>query len=545
MLEALDRANLFLVPLDDRRRWYRYHHLFADVLRARLLDEQPDLVPELHRRASAWYEQNGERAVAIEPRAGRRGLRARRRTWSSWRCRRCAGIGRRRRCALAGGAPRRADPRPAGAQQRLRRVPACPPASSRGSRPCLRDAERWLDADGGRERGPDGRAEMVVVDEEGFRRLPSVGRRVPRRAGAAARRRGRHHGPRPAGARPRGAGRPLGPGGRGGTPGARVVGRAATWRRRTLGTPSAWRACGGRGTSPTCSAARSPWPTSGSPRAGSATRCARTSRRCGSRPRRAGRRLRGNGGHVRRDEPRSTASATTWRARTQHLLRSQELGEHLGLPQNPYRWRVAMARVREAEGDLDAALGPARRRGAPVRRRLLSRTCGRSRRCGPGVWIAQGRLDEALGWAREQGLSVGRRSQLPARVRAHHPGQGAAGPVRGGARGGRSCTQAAGLLQRLLAGGRGGGRTGSVIEILVLQALAHQARGDIPAALAPLERALALAEPEGYVRVFVDEGAADGGPARSGRATRDRARLRPAAAGRLRRAETGRPRRRP
>jgi ATP/maltotriose-dependent transcriptional regulator MalT len=59
------RGNLFLVPLDDRRRWYRYHHLFADVLQARLLDEQPSLVPDLHRRASAWYEQNGERSEAI------------------------------------------------------------------------------------------------------------------------------------------------------------------------------------------------------------------------------------------------------------------------------------------------------------------------------------------------------------------------------------------------------------------------------------------------------------------------------------------------
>src|SRR6266540_11564 len=56
MLEALDRGNLFLVPLDDRREWYRYHHLFADVLRARLLDEQPGQVPDLHRRASEWYE---------------------------------------------------------------------------------------------------------------------------------------------------------------------------------------------------------------------------------------------------------------------------------------------------------------------------------------------------------------------------------------------------------------------------------------------------------------------------------------------------------
>jgi LuxR family maltose regulon positive regulatory protein len=65
MLEALDRGNLFLVPLDDRRRWYRYHHLFADALHARLLDEQPGQVLDLHRRASAWYEQNGEQPMAI------------------------------------------------------------------------------------------------------------------------------------------------------------------------------------------------------------------------------------------------------------------------------------------------------------------------------------------------------------------------------------------------------------------------------------------------------------------------------------------------
>ena len=65
MLEALDRGNLFLVPLDDRRRWYRYHHLFADVLQARLLDEQPGQVRDLHRRASAWYERSGEPSVAI------------------------------------------------------------------------------------------------------------------------------------------------------------------------------------------------------------------------------------------------------------------------------------------------------------------------------------------------------------------------------------------------------------------------------------------------------------------------------------------------
>jgi len=52
MLESLDRANLFLVPLDDSRRWYRYHHLFADVLLTHLLDEHPDRVAALHRGAS-------------------------------------------------------------------------------------------------------------------------------------------------------------------------------------------------------------------------------------------------------------------------------------------------------------------------------------------------------------------------------------------------------------------------------------------------------------------------------------------------------------
>ena len=64
-LEALDRANLFLVPLDDSRHWYRYHHLFADMLQARLLDERPDEVGELHRRASNWYDRDGQPGPAV------------------------------------------------------------------------------------------------------------------------------------------------------------------------------------------------------------------------------------------------------------------------------------------------------------------------------------------------------------------------------------------------------------------------------------------------------------------------------------------------
>lgn len=65
MLERLERANLFVVPLDDERRWYRYHHLFADFLRGRLERETAGLAGELHLRASGWYEDRGMIADAI------------------------------------------------------------------------------------------------------------------------------------------------------------------------------------------------------------------------------------------------------------------------------------------------------------------------------------------------------------------------------------------------------------------------------------------------------------------------------------------------
>jgi len=65
VLEHLERANLFVVALDDERRWYRYHHLFGDLLRGRLQKMQPDLVPALHLRASTWYEENGLIADAV------------------------------------------------------------------------------------------------------------------------------------------------------------------------------------------------------------------------------------------------------------------------------------------------------------------------------------------------------------------------------------------------------------------------------------------------------------------------------------------------
>jgi LuxR family transcriptional regulator, maltose regulon positive regulatory protein len=66
MLETLDKENLFVFALDEEGRWYRYHHLFAEMLRHRLRRDLPELVPELHRRASRWYEQNALLDEAIK-----------------------------------------------------------------------------------------------------------------------------------------------------------------------------------------------------------------------------------------------------------------------------------------------------------------------------------------------------------------------------------------------------------------------------------------------------------------------------------------------
>ncbi len=189
---------------------------------------------------------------------------------------------------------------------------------------------------------------------------------------------------------------------------------------------------------------------------------------------------------------------------TQLLLRSQALGEHVGLPQNPHRWRIVMAGVREAEGDLDGALEL-----LDEAERVYAGDFSPNVRPIPAmrarVWIAQGRLGDAVGWAREQHLAVEddlsylrefEHVTLARLLLAQHRSDRTAG----------SAQRATDLLERLHRGAEAGGRTGSVIEILVLLALAQDARGDSTAARATLEQALALAEPEGYVRVFVDQG---------------------------------------
>ncbi len=66
MLEHLERSNLFLVPLDDHQEWFRYHHLFADLLRSRLKHQSPERAPVLHARASSWFEEQGNMEEAIQ-----------------------------------------------------------------------------------------------------------------------------------------------------------------------------------------------------------------------------------------------------------------------------------------------------------------------------------------------------------------------------------------------------------------------------------------------------------------------------------------------
>ena len=174
MLAALDRGNLFLVPLDDRRRWYRYHHLFADVLQVRLLDEQPGQVPGLHRRASAWYQQNGEPPMAIG-----HALAARDFGRAADLVELAIPVMRKTRqeATVRGWLEALPDE-----VVRVRPMLSFAVAGAllavgelEGVEVRLRDAERWLqEAAATGEGSPARPGEMVVADEEEYRRLPGA-----------------------------------------------------------------------------------------------------------------------------------------------------------------------------------------------------------------------------------------------------------------------------------------------------------------------------------------------------------------------------------
>ena len=186
------------------------------------------------------------------------------------------------------------------------------------------------------------------------------------------------------------------------------------------------------------------------------------------------------------------------------LEKSLELGGQSTLIDWPYRRSVALARLKETEGDLDAALGLLEE----AKRLYVNTPIPNTRPVDAlkaRVHLKQGQLPRARDWAHEHGIKVTDELSylrefehitlarvLIADYQSHHEEQ----PILDALR----------LLSRLLQAAEDAKRTGSVIEILTVQALAHQAQGNISLALESLKRALTLAEPEGYVRLFVDEG---------------------------------------
>ena len=484
MLVALERGNLFLVPLDDRRQWYRYHQLFADVLRAHLLDEQPDDVPGLHRRASTWYEGNGEQAVAIDHALAAKdfGHAAELVELAT-----PAMLKDRREGALLGwlealpGDAIKVRPvltvRYAGTLLSTNRT--------EGVESLLRDAERWLES-------VNRTTEDTSAEE--VRRLP--GWIAVYRAGLAL----MLGDPAATMTHAQRALELLDPDDLLGQGAASALIGLASWGNGDLETAhEAY-------TATTASLHKAGY-------IADVLGCSITladirivQGRLGDAMRTYERALRlaaeQDGPPLRGTPDMYVGISALHRehgdleAATQYLVRSQELGEHRGLPQNRYRWRVAMARIREAEGDLDAAVDlydEAERlyvgdflpdvRPVPAMRAR--------------VWIAQGRLGDVSSWVRERGLSS--EDELNYLREFEHVTLARALLAQ------HQSDEARRLLERLLQSADEGGR--STIEILVLLALAQQLRGDVPAALVTLERALALAEPAGYFRIFVDEGA--------------------------------------
>ncbi len=502
VLEELERANLFVVPLDDTRHWFRYHHLFADVLSAHLMAEQPTQVSTLHRRASAWYAENGLPADAI-----RHALAAKDFARAADLVELAVPTMRRSRQEVTLLGWLKALP---AEQVRIRPVLSAAYAWALltsgqldGVEARLRDAEQWLETTVDmRERPPARAAEMVVVDEEQFRIL----------AGSIAVYR---------------AGQALAMGDLPGTvkyaqrvldllPAEEHLWRGAAaallgladWANGDLDAAHRMYADG----MASVQKAGNISDTIGCAIALAEIRIAQGRlHEAANTYARALQLATDQGAPVLRGTADLYVGMSELHrehndlhAATQHLLSSQKLGDFTGLPRNRYRWCVAMARIRETHGDLDGALDllhdaerlyvsdffPNVRPVAALKTR---------------VWVAQGRVGAAPGWAHEQGLSA--QDDLSYLREFEHitldrvlVARYKSDPAN------HSIDEAIGLLERLLKAAEAGERMGSVIEILVLQALVHQMQGDLPAAFIPLQQALRRAEPEGYVRLFVDEG---------------------------------------
>lgn len=493
MLEALDKANLFLVPLDGHRSWYRYHHLFGDVLHAHLLEERPDDVSDLHRRAAGWYAEAGQTGSAV-------------------------------RHALAGGdAERAADLvelnfRMLGRERRedlTRRWAHELPHDVVRDRPVLAIALIGGLMASNEFDGVDSRldhveqmlakpaTDLVVVDRNELPRVPASVKMY--RAALAL------IGGDPAGAIAR-ANQAI----EAAVDGDDLVTGAAA----ALSGLASW-------TTGDIASAHASYTTS----IPALTRAGHIADVLGCSIAMADMELRL--GHLREAERtfsqalelaaantptgsavmRGTAdmlvglSRMAWyrndlAAVAEYLRRADELGEAAALAQNPYRWRVGMARLRAAEGDLSTALelldeaervyvGDYSPNVQPVH-------ATRAR-----VLAARGDLAEARAWARQHQVATD--DELSYLREYEHITLARILLAEQAATSSRQTLQdAADLLDRLVAAAENGERIGSVIELEVLRAVAHHAGDAREEALVALGHAVELAEADGWVRVFVD-----------------------------------------
>ncbi len=488
-LEGLERGNLFVIPLDAKRHWYRYHHLLGDVLRARLLDERPEDLPDLHRRAAAWLERSGNREDAV-PHA-------------------VAGEDWDQAATLVELAL--ADMRRTRQDTTIRRwLSALPPEVLR-VRPVLgigyvgalmangevheidgflADAERWLDPT------TTDRSDMIVVDEEAFRHLPAA---IAMYRAAQAQIRGDREGTLAHARRGLDLAGDEDPLGRGGAAGFLAL---AHWADGDLEAAHAYWAdaaasLDGAGHAVDALAITRAL---GEIRAaqGRLREARRTYERGLERATAQGRvALRGAADMHTGLAELSLESGGVDTA-IEHLLASADLDEQgLGLPQNASRRRVVASLIRAVEGDAAAAIGlldDAERAFVgeyfPVVRPIPAL---RAR-----MHLALGRLTDAAAWAEHCGVSID--DDLGYLHEFEHVTLARLLLARA------ETNAAVALLERLLAAAEAGGRGRTLVEVLVLLAIGRRVQGDQAAALAALRRALTLAESEGYVRTFLAEG---------------------------------------
>lgn len=494
MLETLERANLFVVPLDDQRKWYRYHHLFADVLRARVLSEQPERVSVLHQLASAWYERNDLPEDAV-------------------------------RHALAAGDFERAAYLVELALPEVRRhrhdamllgwLKALPDDIVR-RRPVLSVFYAWMmlvsgDLDavetrlGDAERSLSGEAGTAntSVDTEELRSLPAT---IAVYRASLAQARGDVPGTTKHARHALELAGPTDHLARGGAAG--FLGLAA-WANgdvetalHTFSDAVASLHAAGNLTDELSSTIvlADMWVAAGRP-----SKARQLCERALQQATTQGKAVLAPTAdlHVGISEiHRELGQLDT---ATRHLETAQTLGELASMTESRYRWFVAMARVREAEGDAEAAtelLDQAERlyrRGFFPEVRPIAAIKARTR-------IFQGKLSEAGDWARRRGVSATDDLSylrefdhltlvrlLIAQYRIH--------------RNPTEIREAVELLGRLLEAAQESRRIGSLVEILMLQALTHEVQGERTVALEALEGALAVAlEPGAHVRLFLDEG---------------------------------------